>query len=314
MLMLKKRMEQLKQQYIVEDGPYMGRFGKAARKGYFLKKAKKRKLFVKEISLTSKQARREFTMEAEANEKCTIPFPTKCLKTWEEDKKGFILSKYKENVGWQNLPQKYGEKAIKSIVKQLKHIHSCGYSHGDLAPKNLLVDKLGNTSIIDFEDVKPLTRKSEQMDWSTLQSYFYPYGKHTPKDILFFNYLQRAIPNDGYVLEIDSLQHGESNKGYAFVLVHNNKKVGRVFFISRKTGKWKQYIYIDNVIIYPSFRYKGMCYKMIHRLQEFLVSHGQRLYLKVEKNNLANIQCFQKAGFKVDTKNSTKAKYTMIHT
>ena len=307
-------MDKLRQEYNVEDGPHMGRFGKAARKGYFLKKAKKRKLFLKEISLTSKRTRREYAQEANANEKCTMPFPTKCLKTWKEGNKGFILSKYKDNVGWKNLPKKYEEKAIKSIVAQLKHIHSCGYSHGDLAPKNLLVDKVGNTSIIDFEDTKPLTRKSEQMDWSSLQAYFYPYGKQTPKDVRLFNHLQRAISNDGYALGIDSLRHGESKKGYAFVLVHNKQKVGRVFYILRRSGKWKDYVYIANVIVYPSFRGKGMCYKLIHMLQEFLVSWERRLYLKVEKNNIAAVRCYRKAGFKVDTKNSTKMEYTMIHT
>jgi RimJ/RimL family protein N-acetyltransferase len=309
-------MDKLTQTYTFTDGPHMGRWGSAPRKGYILtpkhsknsKKAKKRKLFLKEIDLSTKKFRKEYKTEAKVNAKCTTSFPTKCIDTWIEQKKGYILSQYMEHISWEDLPKKHKQRAATNLVKQLQHIHKCKFSQGDLAPKNLMVDKKGNTSIVDFEDAATLTPKSKQRDWDELRHTFFPYGPYQPQDTHMFNHIQHAIPNDGYVLELDARQHGESKKGHAFVMMHKKKRIGRVFLLRRTSGIWKQWTYVSNVIVYPQFRHKGMCTKMIQLLRNF--AHT-RMYLKVDSENKAAIGCYTKAGFSINPKKSTKKTFVM---
>ena len=310
------KLDKLTNQYTFTDGPHMGRWGRAPRKGFILtpkhsKKPKKRKLFLKEVDLSTKKFRKEYQTETKVNVQCTTSFPTKCVDTWTEGKKGYILSKYMDHVKWKDLPKKHEKRAITNVVKQLQHIHHCNFSHNDLASKNLMVDKKGNTSIVDFEDSVALTTKGEQDDWKYLRYSFFPYGKDQTKDTRLFNYMQHAIPNDGYVLEMDTHQHGESKKGHAFVMIYKKKRIGRVFLLKRTSGQWKKYKYVSNVIVYPQFRGKGMCTKMMQLLRKFVLT---RMYLKVDADNKAAIGCYTKAGFTINTKKSTKKTFVMTST
>ena len=307
-------MNQLKQEYEFEDGPHMGRWGKAPRKGYVLtsKKPPKRKLFLKEVDISTKKSRKEYSNEAKANTKCTKPFPTKCIKTWRDKKQGFILSNYIDSIKWSELPKKHEEKAIQSLAKQLKHMHDCNITHGDLAPKNLLVDKQGKTSIVDFEDALPLTKETKEEEWNTFRIMFFPYTPKERKDakvIRLFNYAQLAAPNDGCVLQLTTLAHGESDKGFACNLVVDKKKVGRVFLVNRKAGKWKYWMYVANVEVYPKYQGKGYCTKMMRLVKMFGIG---KFYLHVYKTNVAAVKCYKKAGFEIDEKNSTKTVFIMV--
>ena len=300
-------MDKLEKEYTFHEGPSMGRWGKAPRKGYILIPKKptkrKRKMFIKEIDISKKKFRTEYNIEAKVNVKCTNPFPTKCVKSWTHDKKGYILSNYMDNIKWNDVPKKYEKKAVQGIAKQLQHIHKCGFSQGDLASKNLLVDKKGNTSIIDFEDAHPVNKNKMERDWDAFRSTFYQNGRR------LYNYAQHAAPNDGYVLELDEVQQGESTRGKAFVLVVHGKRVGRVFATKRKSGKWKNWVYAANVVVYPKYRGRGMCSKMMQLLSQVVMAS---IYLEVYRKNGAAIACYEKAKFKKDTKNCTKHKLIMI--
>jgi len=46
----------------------------------------------------------------------------------------------------------------------LEEIHKAGVLHGDLRHENLLVDELGRTAIIDF-DQSEKTSSAEAMEW-----------------------------------------------------------------------------------------------------------------------------------------------------
>lgn len=311
-------MNKLHKEYDFEDGPHMGRWGKAPRKGYILtsKKPQKRKLFLKEVDISTKRFKQEYDRESKANAICTKPFPTQCLKTWTENKQGFILSNYMDSVRWSNVPKKHEQKAVESFAKQLRHIHKCKLSHGDLAPKNVLVNKKGQTSIIDFEDAFPLTKETKEEDWDTFHSMFFPYSPKERKDqklIRLFNYAQLAAPNQGCVLQLTKLRHNESKSGYAFNLVDGKTKVGRVLLIKRKSGKWKNWVYVANAEVFPKYRRKGYCTKMMDQIKMFGIgSFIGSFYLRVERDNQGAVQCYQKAGFEVDEKSSTNKEFVML--
>ena len=69
------------------------------------------------------------------------------------------------------------------IVQQLKYIHKLKLVHGDIAPKNIVVNRNGIASIIDFEDVSNLTSRKERKDWKGLLLSLSPYTSKTLSDI-----------------------------------------------------------------------------------------------------------------------------------
>lgn len=310
-------MNKLKQTYMFHPGPHMGRFGKAERKGYILcpNPPKKRKLFLKEIDISTKPSKQAYTREVNANTKTTKSFPTKCLKTWitsKPKKHGYILSQYMDNIKWMNLPKKYEQLAIQNLAKQLKHIHSRGFSHGDLTQKNCPVNSSGQTSIIDFEDAFPLTRQSKQskkykeQDWNMFRLMFFPFSRSdrkNPKMIRLFNYAQVVAPNDGCVLQMTSLKRGESRRGYAYKLFFKHKPTGRIYMIKQKTGQYKNSYCVDNIVVDPKY-----CTKMLRSIEMFGVGS---FYLKVNTDDHDRIACYEKTGFKIDIENSSTTTLVM---
>ena len=162
----------------------MGRVGLAPRSAYYLisKKTKKCMYVLKKYTLVHKKDISEFNNEINMSKLITTGkcrFPAKYVNNWRSQDIGYIQFKCLHNsIGWEKLSNDKLPKALKMVVQQLKYIHKLGFIHGDLAPKNIVVNKYGTASIIDFEDVRKLTKKREKSDWAYLQSGFAPYSQN----------------------------------------------------------------------------------------------------------------------------------------
>lgn len=89
------------------------------------------------------------------------------------------ISKY---VFSKNLEQLLGEKKFnedenrkkiiyKNILKEINRWNSLNFGHGDLAPRNILVDKNNNVYFIDPEAFELVTSKSDKLNLGLIKSY-----------------------------------------------------------------------------------------------------------------------------------------------
>jgi serine/threonine protein kinase len=56
------------------------------------------------------------------------------------------------------------------LLNTIEDFHNLGFAHGDLKPKNILVNNNNNIFIIDLEDIKPIDKKNKVKDYEKLLS------------------------------------------------------------------------------------------------------------------------------------------------
>ena len=97
------------------------------------------------------------------------------------------------------------------------------------------------------------------------------------------------------MLKITKILDGESKKAIPYTMYIDSKKVGRAVITKTIRGKFKNYYYLSNVIIYKEFRGKKLCSIMISKI----CSIYKKVHLKVKKDNIPAVKCYKRAGFKV---------------
>ena len=184
---MNKKLELLKKKFIFKNVGHLGRFGLAEREAYYLisKKTNNCVYVLKIYKLNKKKDYSGFNHEVHMSQFITngeIHFPAKIVDSWIVENNGYIqLRCLKNAIKWKDLPIDKAPRAFRMITQQLRYIHKLKLFHGDLAPKNIVVNSNGLASIIDFEDVGKLTSRKEKKDWVSLQYAFAPY---TPEALL----------------------------------------------------------------------------------------------------------------------------------
>ena len=99
-----------------------------------------------------------------------------------------------------------------------------------------------------------------------------------------------------YKCKVTEIKPGESKNSISYTYFSDNKPVGRITFTKKTVGKWKGWVLLSNVIIYPEFRGLGLCDKMLKCVLKKYAN--EKVYLFVREDNIAAIKCYTKNGFK----------------
>lgn len=141
-----------------------------------------------------------------------------------------------------------------------------------------------------------------------MKYHFYKDYKNVPM------YIEKQIKNNIYptnnplLFFKDDLIDGIQTNNYVMMFVTNNKELvgllGIVYMplhikklmnlhFSEKTFE------IRNVFILPTFRGKGICKKMLIKINEYVIKNNiaRRLKLDVYDNNIPAIKCYKSVGF-----------------
>ena len=225
--------------YTAEPGPHMGRFDKPKRKGFYLTSRQGRRFFLKVVTLTDRAA---FDREVEANRVFTAGTPAAFVKSWVEGDFGYLMNKYMPAVYWSSLTARAQKRAVRDVVQQLRRIHDLGFEHGDLAPKNILIDRDGRAVIIDYEDVAPATRSGKQMDWQEIRLAFVPRAKPNddkwPRQVRLFNSFQREMAAGGRVLILSTEPEDHTVTSWTYCLMDGRRELSRAIVTKSRSRRF----------------------------------------------------------------------------
>ena len=131
------------------------------------------------------EAKRTVKFETDAHllERISSKWPTGIVDWWRYGTCGAVITRCLPNaVKWddERLSFKILVRAFRTVLAQLNDLHSLGYEHGDLVPKNIIVNLSGEAGLIDLEDATK-NPNAEIDDYASILDAFLPVFFHLPE-------------------------------------------------------------------------------------------------------------------------------------